>query len=335
MKTCGLFPALTAAFSVVSAFPASAVIVAGGSGGGNNSNNTTQAQLESELGTVFPIYENVVQYSDSTGIYLGYDPVTKDVWVLTARHITANGTAGATITIDGLVYDRQADGDGYGILVGGDLRLVRYSRTDGAVPSLSAVTLATTTPAGGTFLVMVGYGRNRVENGATSASTPDAVSLTVGTGYHWDSNGVKRWGTNTVEAEFPNALELGGPFTGTTATVNVGGVASTAFSTDFDQPGGNQWLSSNEAQGSAGDSGGGAFYWDGTKWVLAGIFSTVSSYVGQDANSSSFGSYSVLTDVATYEDAIQSAIGTTLVPEPTVIALAGLGCIGFAVRRRR
>lgn len=312
---------------------AQCVIVAGASGGGDNTNNTTRAQLESELSTFFPAYENVISYSDASGVYLGYDPATKDVWVLTARHVNVGGS---TIVIDGLTYDRQPDGDGFGYLVGGDLRLVRYTRPDQAVPTLPAVKISSTAPVAGTSVVMIGSGQNRVENGSTNAGTSDAASLTIGTGYHWSGTNIERWGTNVIEAEFPNSLETGGPASGTTGTVSMGAYSTVAFYTDFDQPGGGQWLSSNEAQGSVGDSGGGAFYFDGTQWVLSGIFSSVTSFVGQDPNSSAFGAGTIITDVATYKSAIDSALGgVTLVPEPATAALAGLALLAFAGRRRR
>lgn len=311
---------------------AQCVIVAGGSGGGDNTNNTTRAQLESELSTFFPAYENVISYSDASGVYLGYDPITKDVWVLTARHVTPGGS---TIVIDGLTYDRQPDGDGFGYLVGGDLRLVRYTRPDQAVPSLPAVKINATIPTGGTSLVMIGSGQNRVENGAANAGTSDAVSLTIGTGYHWSGTNIERWGTNNIDFEFPDSLEATGPIGGPLGTFNMGSYSTVAFHTDFDQPGGGQWLSSNEAQGSLGDSGGGAFYFDGTQWVLAGIFSAVTSFSGQDPSSSAFGAGTLITDVATYSSAIQGVLGGTLVPEPTSAALTGLAFLAFAARRRR
>ena len=312
---------------------AQCVIVAGASGGGDNTNNTTRAQLESELSTFFPAYENVISYSDASGVYLGYDPATKDVWVLTARHVSVGGS---TIVIDGLTYDRQPDGDGFGYLVGGDLRLVRYNRPDQAVPSLPAVKMTTAIPTGGTSLVMIGNGQNRVENGTVNTGTSDAVSLTIGTGYHWSGTHIERWGTNVIDFEFPDSLESTGPIAGPLGTFNMGAYSTVAFNTDFDQPGAGQWLISNEAQGSLGDSGGGAFYFDGTQWVLAGIFSSVTSFSGQDADSSAFGNRTLITDVFTYRSGIETALnGATLVPEPTPAALAGLVLLAFASHRRR
>jgi hypothetical protein len=323
-------------FTMLSCLPASAVIVAGASGGGNTANNTTRAQLESELSTSFPAYENVVRYSDASGIYLGHNPVTRDVWVLTARHVTTGvgvGSAGSTITIDGLVYDRIADS-----LPGGDVRLVQYRRSDGAVPSLPAVSFSNTIPLANTPLLVIGFGQNRVQNATTGANTSDAVPIAVtgGTtpGYNWSGSSVKRWGTNNIEAEFLNGLEVGTPVSGTTGTFTIGGVNSVGFMTDFDQPGNGGWLSSNEAQGSLGDSGGSAFYFNGTEWVLGGFFSGVAGFGGQTGSTAAFGNLSVITDISTYNPAIQSTIGITLVPEPGSCTLAlAAGLLLF--RRRR
>jgi hypothetical protein len=320
--------------------PASASIVAGASGGGNTSNNTTETQFQSEYGISFPAYDNVVRYSDASGIYLGYNAATRDVWVLTARHINSSDSLivneGRTVTIDGLVYNRQPEGvDGLGELPGGDLRLVRYNRTDLAVPTLPAVNVSTTVPVAGTVVFTVGYGQNRIENASTGAFASDAVSVTVGTGYHWSGTTIKRWGSNQIEAEFLNALETV-PVTGTTGTFSLGPYSTTGYMTDFDQPASDQWLSSNESQGSLGDSGGSAFYFSGGQWFLSGIYSAVAGFDGQAVNTAAFGNLSLLTDVATYSGAINTAIGgVTLVPEATSPILAILAGLLFVSRRHR
>jgi hypothetical protein len=307
--------------------PVSAVIVAGASGGGDTFNNTTANQYFAETGVSFQAYNNVIQYSDASGVYLGYNAGTHDVWVLTARHISTDGSAGATVTIDGLTYNRQADGgDGYGILVGGDLRLVRYHRGDNQVPGLTALSLSTTVPTASTSLVMAGFGRNRVENAAANATTNDSTSTTVGTGYHWAGGQIERWGTNNIG-------DLGAGVTLTVVDLGLG-YTTTTFVTNFDTPGSGEWLSSNEAQGSAGDSGGGVFIYDNGQWVLSGIMSAVDGPVGQDASSSAFGNSTYATDINTYSSAINSAIGATLIPEPATWWLATCGLI-LALRRRR
>jgi len=53
-----------------------AVIVAGASGGGNTASNTTSAQFASEYGFAAPVIDNVIAYSDASGVYLGYNPAT-------------------------------------------------------------------------------------------------------------------------------------------------------------------------------------------------------------------------------------------------------------------
>lgn len=316
--------------------PASAVIVAGASGGGNTANNTTAAQFQSEYGLALPIYENVVRYSDASGIYLGYNAATKDVWVLTARHISSSASQGNTISIDGLTYNRQPEGgDGFGQLPGGDLRLVRYNRPDLAVPTLPAINISTTVPTAATELLMVGYGQNRTQNATTNAFISDAVSVTVGTGYDWSGTTMKRWGTNQIEGEFLDALETV-PVAGTTGTFSLGPYSTTGYMTDFDQPGIGQWLNSNEAQGSLGDSGGSAFYYSGGQWFLSGIFTAVVGFDGQKGNTAAFGNLSLLTDVATYSSAIDTALGgVTLVPEPKSAALACVAGLLIVSQRRR
>ncbi|MEX1049277.1 MAG: hypothetical protein WED15_07095 [Akkermansiaceae bacterium] len=316
--------------------PASAVIVAGASGGGNTSNNTTAAQFQSEYGIAFPAYDNVIRYSDASGLYLGYNAATKDVWVLTARHVSSNSTQGATVTIDGLVYNRQPNGaDGFGLLPGGDLRLVRYKRDDLAVPTLPAINISTSVPLAGTSLFMVGFGQNRIQNASTSAAVSDAVSVTVGTGYQWSGTTTKRWGVNHIEAEFLDAFETV-PVTGTTGSFSLGPYSTTGYMTDFDQPGSGQWLNSNEAQGSLGDSGGSAFYYADGQWHLSGIFSAVVGFSGQAANTSAFGNLSLLTDLATYSGGISTALGgATLIPETGSSALLLLAAVAVFSRRCR
>jgi len=334
MKSLILLPFLLA---VTFANPALAVIVAGASGGGNTTSHTTQAQFENIYSIPLPVYNNVISYAGASGIYLGYNATTHDVWVLTARHIGSDVTQGATVTIGGLTYNRQPEGSGgFGLLPGGDLRLVRYQRPDLAVPTLPAVNISTSIPTAGTALLMVGYGQNRTEIAATVASIPDATSVSVGTGYHWTGPNIKRWGTNQIEAEFYDGFESIGPISGPKGTFSMGTYNTVGYMTDFDQPASNQWLTSDEAQGSVGDSGGSAFYYSGSGWVLSGIFTAVAGFSGQAANTSAFGNVSLLTDVASYSTAINSALGgITLVPEPEISMLFLLASGALFTRRRR
>lgn len=303
------------------ASPASAVIVAGASGGGNTTNNTTRAQLESETGLAFPVYSNVIPYSDSTGIYLGYNPSTSDVWVMSARHVSDNNSP---LTIDSLSYDHQQR-----ITLTGDIELNRYSRLDNQVPSLPTINLAQSAPGAGEALVMIGIGQNRTEAAATSPLFSDATSTGVGTGYHWATPRIERWGTNNVEAEFPDNFEGGSPTVGVLGNYDGG----QAFYADFDEPLPGQWTNSNEAIGTLGDSGGGAFTYNGSEYELSGIFSARTTFTGQQADTSAFGNGTIFTDISSSRAEILSFTGT-LVPEPSALGL-GLGGLLLTLRRRR
>lgn len=323
LSSCALFMSL----------PASAVIVAGANGSG--ANHTTRDQLESELNTCFPAYENVIRYSDASGVYIGYDPATRDVTVITARHITTNATAGATVDIDGLTYERQADGaDGFGQLIGGDLRLVRYRREDLEVPSLPIIRLATSDPLPRSSLIMIGYGQGRMEAAATDPSVTDALDIMVEEfaypGYNGSGISEKRWGTNNVQQLGPNGE--------TTYQFSIGGVTSTGFFTNFTKPESDQWLTSHEAQATVGDSGGGAFFYDDHEWVLGGIISGQSLLYQQAGNTSVFGNATIFTNLADYPLEIPSALrstgSTSSIPEPSVWLLVLGGSFCLLIRRR-
>lgn len=297
--------------------PVHAVIVAGASGGGNTSNNTTAAQFTSEFGGLkMDIYDHIIRFGGGTASYLGYDPATREVWVLAPRHVNPFGTA-TTVTIEGLDYDQQSY-----TVVNGDIAVVKYKRVDNQVPTLAPLELSTTIPTLGTPIFMAGFGRNRIENATTNALVSDAVSTTVGTGYNWgsDANRIKRWGTNNVGS-------IG------TQTISMGSFNTDVFLSDFTEPTAGSWLSSNEAQGSPGDSGGGAFILVDGDWVLAGIMSTVSSEPGQDAETSAFGNLTAFTDISTYKSEIDTAIGVTLIPEASsgLLPMAG----GLLLLRRK
>lgn len=316
---------------LVSGGQGGAVVVAGANGGGNNTNNTSRAQMESATGTVFNAYENVVRYAGGSAVYLGYNPSTFDVWLITARHNT-NPTG--NITLDGKSYtfqERVTTADGDDSL--GDLELLRYKRTDNAVPSLPAVQLSSTTAPSNATMALIGLGQNRVENAATNANVSDASSVGTGLqGYNWTST-IKRWGLNTMDSEFPDLLESGIPTMGRTGTYEVGGVNSVGFTMDFDRPANGQWLTSNEAIGSPGDSGGGVFYFNGSGWELNGLISVINASGSQNANTSAFGNLTIATDIATYRSALLGNTGI-LVPEPSTALLVLFGSLTLLRRKR-
>jgi hypothetical protein len=208
---------------------------------------------------------------------------------------------------------------------GSDLALLTLTNVDGIMPSLPVVNLATSTPSIGTGVIMAGFGRNRVQDATTNASTSDAVAVPDGTGYTTTLSQIKRWGTNETVKVNPS-----GP-PSPVGTLNIGGRLTTAFTADFDQPASGQWLTNNEAQAVIGDSGGGVFLADGT---LSGIIVAVS---GSDVTDAAFGEKTYFADIASYKTAIDSAIGYALVPEPSTTALLffGLGSVFLVALRPR
>ncbi len=300
---------------------AHAVVVAGANGGGNTSNNTTAVQMASQLGlTDTSFYDNVLPYSNAGSVYLGWaDTVDgRRAYLLSAVHIDLS----STMLINAVSYSvtRQS-------ISGSDIALLTLSNVDGTMPPLPVVNLAATTPSIGTEVIMAGFGRNRVQDAATNASISDAVTVPDGTGYTTTTPRILRWGTNqTVRANDPPGAPLA------LATLNLEGLPTVSFATDFDQPVSGEWLTSNEAQAVVGDSGGGVFETNGT---LLGIIVAVS---GNDKNDAAFGETTWFADIATYKTAIDTAIGYTLVPEPSTTALLFFGAgtaAFFALRRRR
>lgn len=297
-----------------------AVVVAGANGGGNTSNNTTAVQMASQLGLGdASFYDNVLPYSNAGSVYLGWADTMDGprAYLLSAVHIDLS----STMLINAVSYSVTRQ-----LISGSDVALLTLSNIDGIMPPLPLVNLSTTTPSIGTEVIMAGFGRNRVQDAATNASTSDAVTVPDGTGYTTTTLRILRWGTNqTVRANAPPATPLA------LATLNLDGRPTVSFATDFDQPVSGEWLTSNEAQAVVGDSGGGVFDTNGT---LLGIIVAVS---GNDKNDAAFGETTWFADIATYKTAIDDAIGYTLVPEPSTSALLVLGAgmaVFFALRRR-
>lgn len=306
---------------LLGAISAEGVIVAGGNGGSDNSNNTNAAQLNAAVGTPFVNFDNNIKYSDSSAVYLGFNPATSDVWVLSAEHV--GGTSGGSaLSLDGLTFTQV----GSSVAVGtSDLRLIKYQHATGLVPGIQQVKLASVAPTIATEVVMIGWGVDRMEVGATGPTDDDSSVVTGGTGmgYNWRANDASnrflRWGTNNVDT-----------------VVEEVSVGNMGWFADFDTPGAGEWTSTNEAAGAVRDSGSGAYFLSDGEWVLGGIAHGVASAGLRspftDPSGDEEGTY--YTDVASYKALIDLEIGATLIPEPAVGAWV-LTLLPLLSRRRR
>ncbi len=174
-------------------------------------------------------------------------------WFLTANHVSL---ASATLTIGGINYTAFSDINQIGTT---DMKVFRV---DVAVGAITPVTLASTTPAAGSAVVMMGFGATGTFMTWDTSTDPWTSPGLNASGYSWTGPNVKRWGTNVIH-------ETG----------------STVFSpnlsiiTDFDNTDG-------EAQASRGDSGGAVFYKNGLNWELVGLMVAV----GVTSNGTTYGS---------------------------------------------
>ena len=299
---------------------ARAVVVAGANGGGNTTNNTTAAQMAAQLGLANTAFlGNILPYSNAGSVYLGWANTVDGprAYLLSAMHIDISNT----MLINAVSYSvtRQS-------ISGSDLALLTLSNVDGIMPPLPVVNFTAATPTIGTGVIMAGFGQNRVQPAATNAFASDAVPVTDGTGYSTTLPQILRWGTNqTARVNAPPDPPL--PL----ALLDLNGRPTVSFTTTFDEPASGEWLSTSEAQAVLGDSGGGVFDTNGN---LAGIIVAVS---GSDKTDAAFGEASWFADIATYRTAIDTAVGYTLVPEPSTTALffIGGGTVLFAALRRR
>lgn len=244
-----------------------------------------------------PGWDNVGTRGTLSAVYVG------NSYVLTAGHtgvgdvvlggVTHQAVPGTEVTI------LNAD------LSFADLRLFSIH----PVPNLPALPIATTQPAVGAEVVLIGHGRDR--GAATSFDSNGPLPPEPVGGYLWLATQSMRWGTNEVNS-----------FT----TVSLAGTTSSAFSTLFDEVG-----TLHEATATSGDSGGAAFLDTGSQWELAGIIFAISQFPGQPPSSSIYGNPTLIVDLSVYRTQI---VDTIALPEPSGGLLAGTLLLHALARAR-
>jgi hypothetical protein len=240
---------------------------------------------------------NVGHVNGASGIYIG------DGWVLTANHVGA-GTITfdiGTFTADGQTVRLQNPDNS-----ATDMLLFHLTLT----PSLSALTLSSSTPGISSLVDMEGFGYI-AGSAQKTYSTPSGTY----TGFDWSGSQSKGWGTNRIQS-------------GVSTQVDLGNGALQVFSVNFSQT----LQTANEGQAATGDSGGAIFFKNGTTWELAGMIDAIGTLTDQPANTAVYGDFTNAADIATYRSQIVSAV-----PEPATSALLvfGGGAIFFAALKKR
>ncbi|MGI8964554.1 MAG: trypsin-like serine protease [Limisphaerales bacterium] len=266
--------------------------------GGNGTQNTTAP-------TDDPGWNNVgVIGGGATGVYLG------NRWVLTANHVGAG-----SILLAGTNYNPS----------GSSVRLKNSNNTDADLllyrilgsPLLPTIKISSNTPANGSSVTMIGFGRNR--DPQITRWDNNWLEITNGTreGYKWAPGNTMRWGQNTI---------IGSTFL-TNITINTA-VFETRFSASL-----------NNAEGSTGDSGGAAFFKNGLTWELAGIIDAIGTFSGQPAETSVYqypvflgidGDRTYMADLAQYQGQIVATV-----PEPQTVTLFVSGILLVAATKLR
>jgi hypothetical protein len=328
-KLCGAIAGVLAAAMPMTAH---AILVATGDG----TQNTTQ-------GTMPDGWNYVGSTSNASGVYLG------DGWVLTVVHI---GTASSytSFTLPGYgTY--QCNGNVIPITdpvthnpVDLQLFQLSYSQAN-PLPDLPPLNIASSTPAAGTSIYMVGYGysdraaqptyydvtpdpyTNPNYNGAfvfTPTDTPGPDSFG---GFQYDLNHqYKRWGTTVTTTDpDPNSPTYGQ----TTESINIGAGATTTLVsmfynglTDYENGGD----SPEQGMVTEGDSGGGVF--DASNTLVA-LNAYAQGLNGQPDDTVIFGDEINPIDLAPYQAEILADL-----PEPSA-GLAGTAIILPLLARRR
>jgi hypothetical protein len=271
---------------VASAGQAGAVVVAG------NTGNTTAPPDDpgwSNMGVPY-YYDDDLWKKGASAVYLGYR------WVLTANHVRAGAVElGDTFyeMESGTTHRLKNPVDPY-LSEYTDLKLFRLQES----PRLAAIPIASSTPAVGQQITMIGKGSNCREDTTYWDVVKHSSSDWTWTeteppgydyaGFKYSSGGNMRWGTNVIDA--------------TGINVDLGGTNVISMRTDFDEFGGTD----DECQVAGGDSGGGVFHENGDTWELAGILNATSRYPNQPGVV--FTTKSYFADISHYRDQILDII---------------------------
>ena len=215
-------------------------------------------------------WANVGSVNGGSGTYLG------NGWVLTAAHVGAG-----PIAFDSGTF--QPDG-----------RVIRLSNPDTSLadmllyhlvltPGLTGSMVSSSTPAIGSLVDLVGYGRIR-------GSAEQSFSTEYGpkSGFYWSPNGTKSYGRNLIQ-------------TGVTTRTILGVGSFRGFILDFTPP---------DAQVATGDSGGAVFYKNSATWELAGMIEALASFV-YPLPASVYGDESWIMDLPTYKSQIDALVSST------------------------
>lgn len=286
-----------------------------------------------------------------SGVYLG------NQWVLTANHAVNKTSPPATINLPGGTYplipntfvnlSNPASFGGTEITTPSDLLMFRIDAevTSGLKPeqqnsATRAINLATTQPAVGTELLMIGGGYTRNLNGFDTANyefhwqsefvdVSNNPALYDSAAYHGyyrnNTTGINVWGRNRVSDDEVLAGEEADP-NGHNILVQFGetGPMLITLATQFDRARDNQGnpipdstAVQYEAQGANGDSGGPVFYKDaGGNWKLVGILASI--FVDEDQNQRAplqlvYGNVTVFSDLSNphYRSQIENLLPST------------------------